>query len=343
MPDEPAPLRIAVFDSKPYSKAIFLERNKSRYNFAFYEHRLDHDTVGSAAGFDVVCPFVNDVLDAPVVSKLAGCNVGLIAMRCAGYNNVDLAACHEAGISVVRVPAYSPHSVAEHSVALMMTLNRKIHRAYNRVREGNFSLTGLVGFEMRSKTVGVVGTGRIGCCAVDILLGFGCRVLAFDPNPREDLLRRGVQYMALDDLLSQSDVVSLYVPLMPQTHHIIGARAISRMKPGAMLINTSRGGLVDTQALVDALKSGQIGSAGLDVYEEEGDYFFEDYSNALITDDTLARLLTFNNVIVTSHQAFLTHEALTNIADTTLENVREYECGRRGKDLTNGVCVKCSA
>jgi D-lactate dehydrogenase len=286
---------------------------------------------------------VNDTLDAPVIARLAGAGVGLIAMRCAGYNNVDLAAAHEAGISVVRVPAYSPHSVAEHSVALMMTLNRKIHRAYNRVREGNFSLTGLVGFEMHGKTVGVVGTGRIGCCAIEILLGFGCRVLAFDPNPREELIQCGVQYMALDELLPQSDIVSLYVPLMPQTYHLIGARSISRMKPGAMLINTSRGGLVDTVALVDALKTGHIGSAGLDVYEEEGDYFFEDCSNALITDDTLARLLTFNNVIVTSHQAFLTQEALTNIVDTTLENIREYESGRRAKELTNGVCVKCSS
>jgi D-lactate dehydrogenase len=188
-----------------------------------------------------------------------------------------------------------------------------------------------------------VGTGRIGCCAIEILLGFGCRVLAFDPNPREELIQCGVQYMALDELLPQSDIVSLYVPLMPQTYHLIGARSISRMKPGAMLINTSRGGLVDTVALVDALKTGHIGSAGLDVYEEEGDYFFEDCSNALITDDTLARLLTFNNVIVTSHQAFLTQEALTNIVDTTLENIREYESGRRAKELTNGVCVKCSS
>ena len=335
-------LRIAVFDSKSYSKAIFTECNRHAYALTFFEHRLTPDTVASAMGFDVACAFVNDTVNAAVVERLKEMGVGLIAMRCAGYNNVDLAACERCGVSVVRVPAYSPQSVAEHSIALIMALNRRTHRAHARVREGNFSLDGLVGFEVHGKTVGIVGTGRIGCCAVNILLGFGCRVLAYDKFPNKDLEKRaGVTYTDLDILLRESDIVSLYLPLLPDTHHLIDEAAIAKMKRGVMIINTSRGGLVDAQALVDGLKTGQIGSAGLDVYEEESEYFFEDFSDAVITDDVLARLMSLNNVLITSHMAFLTQEALRSIADTTFDNIKEYEEGKQGADLTNGVCTKC--
>lgn len=331
-------LRIAVFDSKSYSRAALEAANAQDYTFEFFEHRLTLDTVWTAEGFRVVCCFVNDRLDAAVVERLAEVGVQMIAMRCAGYNNVDLEACSRHGISVARVPAYSPDSVAEHSIALILSLNRHIHRAYARVREGNFSLEGMVGFEMRGKTVGIVGTGRIGKCAATILLGFGCRVLACDKYPDAELAAKaGLRYVELDELLRESDVISLYVPLMPETHHLIGTKAIQTMKRGVMLINTSRGGLLDTRALIDGLKSGHIGSAALDVYEEESEYFFEDFSGTVITDDVLARLLTFPNVVVTSHQAFLTHEALTSIAETTMANIREYVDGRRGTDLTNGL------
>jgi D-lactate dehydrogenase len=262
----------------------------------------------------------------------------MIALRCAGFNNVDLAACERHGLSVTRVPAYSPYAVAEHAVALMMTLNRRLHRANNRVREGNFSLSGLVGFDMHAKTAGVIGTGKIGKCLIHILAGFGCRILAHDMYPDAQLVERsGVRYVPLDELLAESDVISLHAPLTRETRHMIGAEAIAKMKRGVMLINTSRGALIDTPALLEGLKSGQIGNAGLDVYEEESEYFFEDLSDRVITDDVLARLMTFNNVIVTSHQAFLTQEALNNIADITLENIREYELGKRGSALTNRV------
>jgi len=337
-----AGFRVAVFDSKSYTRQMLVERNRYDYDLDFFDHRLTLETAASAMGHQAVCIFVNDTADAPVIERLKEMNVGLIALRCAGYNNVDLAACDRFGISVARVPAYSPHSVAEHGVGLMMALNRRIYRAYNRVREGNFALDGLVGFEVHGKTVGVMGTGRIGRCAVDILLGYGCDVLAFDKMPNPELTERpGVRYVERDELLGGSDIVSLYLPLTPETRHIIDTEAIAKMRRGVMIINTGRGGLVDTQALIDGLKSGQVGSAGLDVYEEESEYFFEDYSNMVITDDMLARLMSFGNVIVTSHMAFLTHEALTNIADTTFENIKEFENGKRGRELTNGVCPKC--
>jgi D-lactate dehydrogenase len=334
-------LKVAFFDAKSYTEKVFKAVNANRYALKFFPVRLSRDTVALACGADVVCVFVNDTVDAEVVAVLKDHGVGLIALRCAGYNNVDLAACEKRDIGVVRVPAYSPHAVAEHAVALMMALNRKIHRAHNRVRESDFSLEGLVGFDMYGKTVGVVGAGKIGSCLVEIMLGFGCRILianrgvppAFAGNP-------AVSGVPLDVMLGQADVLSLHAPLSPDTRYMINAETIAKMKTGVMLINTSRGGLIDTCALIDGLKTGKIGSAGLDVYEEEGGYFFEDFSNSVVTDDVLTRLLTFNNVIVTSHQAFLTQEALENIATTTLDNVLAFEQGKRGADLPNAVRAK---
>ncbi len=336
------PLKVAFFDTKPYTQEAFEKANDGQLKLKFYQPRLSEDTASLADGYPVICAFVNDDLSADVIQRLADAGVGMIAMRCAGYNNVDLNACSDNDISVARVPAYSPHAVAEHALALMLTLNRKIHRAHFRVREGNFSLNGLVGFDMHGKTVGVVGTGKIGATLVGILLGLGCNVLGYDKFPDDELAKtEGFQYVEMDDLLGRSDIVSLHVPLMPETHHIIDADDLAQMKRGAMLINTSRGGLLDTQALIDALKTGQVGSAGLDVYEEESEYFFEDFSNEVITDDQLARLLAFNNVIVTSHQGFLTAEALHNIAQTTLNNISEWHSGKREEQLTNGVCPHC--
>lgn len=338
--DEDNRLKVAVFDSKPYTERIFLDRNGERYALKFFESRLNRDTVAMASGFRVVCPFVNDRIDAETVEGLAKLGVQLIALRCAGYNNVDLAACRDHNISVARVPAYSPYAVAEHSIALMMALNRHTARAHNRVREGNFSLNGLVGFDMHKKTVGIFGTGKIGKCSIDILLGFGCQILASSRSVDKQLARRrGVTYVEFDELLAESDIISLHAPLTPKTHHIVNAKSIKKMKPGAMLINTSRGGLVDTQALIKGLVSGQIGSAGLDVCEEESEYFFEDFSDTVIADETLARLTTFNNVIITSHMAFLTREALANIADSTFDNITEYESGKQGQELTNAAAV----
>jgi D-lactate dehydrogenase len=330
--------RVALFDSKPYTEEVFRRRNRQGFDLQFLEPRLTQETTSLAAGCQAVCAFVNDALSADVIGDLSALGVGMIALRCAGYNNVDLAACRRWGLSVARVPSYSPHAVAEHAVALMLALNRNIHRAHARVRDGNFSLSGLVGFDMHGKTVGIVGTGRIGRVLLEIMAGFGCRLLAFDTRPDPELARRfGVGFVPLEDLFAQSDIVSLHAPLMPATQRMVNADVIARMKRGAMLINTSRGGLVDTAALLEGLKSGQIGSAGLDVYEEESDYFFEDRSDSIIRDDLLARLLTFPNVIVTSHQGFLTREALENIADTTLANLREYQLGRRGDALTHHV------
>ncbi|MBS3735215.1 MAG: cyclic nucleotide-binding domain-containing protein [Phycisphaerae bacterium] len=324
--DSETGLKVAVFDTKPYTKAAFERHNPHHYALTFYEPRLTSETVALAAGFKVVCVFVNDQLDATVVEELAALGVELIALRCAGYNNVDLAAAERCGVEVVRVPAYSPHAVAEHAVALMMALNRKSHRASNRVREGNFSLDGLVGFDLHGKTVGIVGAGKIARCTMRILRGFGCEVLVHNRTRYEDLERElGVRFTDLDTLLRTSRVLSLHVPLTPETHHMIDADAIARMPDGVMIINTSRGALIDTTALIDELKSGKVGSAGLDVYEEERGYFFEDHSDRVVADDVLARLTTFNNVMLTSHQGFLTREALDNIAATTIANIRAHE------------------
>jgi D-lactate dehydrogenase len=329
-------LKVGVFDSKPYTEKAFIIQNADRYALKFFDFRLSEDTASMAAGFRVICCFVNDTVDAAVVKKLKDNNVEMIAMRCAGYNNVDLDACRDQGISVANVPVYSPFAIAEHSVALMMALNRHVNRAYNRVRDGNYSLGGLVGFDMFGKTVGIIGAGRIGMCAVNILAGFGCTVLIHNRTPVRDP-RPCVRDVTLDELLRESDIVSLHAPLVPETHHLIDDAATGKMKPGVMLINTGRGGLVDSQALIRGLLSGKIGSAGLDVYEEEEGYFFEDHSGAVLKDEVLARLTTFPNVIVTPHMAFLTQEALQNIADVTLGNIRAYEEGGRGSALPNSL------
>ncbi len=320
-------MRVAVFSTKPYDRQSLLEANtdEPRHEFTFFEPRLDSTTAPLAAGHQAVCLSVNDSAHAEVLVILAGHGVKMLALRCAGFNNVDLEAAARLGFSLGRVPGYSPNAVAEHTVGLMLALNRKIHRAFNRVREHNFTLDGLLGFDMHGRTAGVVGTGRIGAEVCKILLGFGCRVLAVDQYQNPDLLSRGVEYVELGRLLKESDVVTLHCPLTPETHHLIGTEAVEQMKPGVMLINTSRGGLLDTRAIVKALKSGRIGYLGLDVYEEEGDLFFEDRSATLMQDDVFARLLTFPNVLVTGHQAFFTREALSKIAEVTLENLGSFE------------------
>ena len=329
---------VAFFDTKPYDKAAFEARMPGHLRARYFEARLGPATAALARGFPVVCAFVNDELSAGVIEELASFGTGLLAMRCAGYNNVDLAAARRCGVEVVRVPAYSPHAVAEHAAALILTLNRKVHRAYNRVRDGNFSLNGLVGFDLFGRTAGLVGLGKIGRCLATILRGFGMIVLAHDPKPDPAFAAStGARFAALDELFASSDVVSLHAPLTPETRHLVNAARLAQMKPGAMLINTSRGGLVDTAALVEALKSGQLGAAGLDVYEEESEYFFQDRSDRAIADDVLARLMTFPNVVVTSHQAFLTADALDNIAETTLKNIAAFLEGARGADLPNRV------
>jgi D-lactate dehydrogenase len=284
-----------------------------------------------------VCAFVNDHLDKKTLQTLAAGGTQLIALRSAGFNHVDLASAQTLGLRVARVPEYSPHAVAEHAVALILSLNRKIHRAYNRVREGNFSLNGLVGFDLNKKTVGVIGTGRIGSVMAKILSGFGCQVIAHDIVQNPQLVEIGVKYVSLEEILRNSDIISLHVPLTPQTHHLIDERALALTKPGVMLINTGRGALIETSALIKSLKSGHIGSAGLDVYEEEEGLFFEDLSGQILQDDKLARLLTFPNVLLTSHQAFLTEEALGNIAQVTLQNISEFESGHV---LKNEVCAE---
>ncbi len=336
--DDQGRLRIALFDAKPYDLESFDAHNQGRFAIQPIEASLGAATLDAARGCKVVCLFVNDRCDAEIVAGLADRGVELIALRCAGFNNVDLTACEQHGLDVVRVPAYSPYAVAEHTVALMLMLNRRLHLAYQRNRAGYFVLDGLTGFDMRGKTVGVVGAGKIGRCTIDILLGLGCRVLAYDPQPCDELAARaGVAYAELDRLFRESDIITLHLPLFPDTHHLIDAAAIARMKRGVMLINTSRGGLIDTRALIDGLKSEQVGYAGLDVYEEEAGIFFHNLSGKVLTDDVLARLMTFNNVVVTSHQAFLTHEALSNIAETTLSNIAEHQAGRRGAQLSNAV------
>ncbi len=329
---------IAFFDAKPYERAAFDARLSDDLRAHYFEARLEPSTAALAQGYPVVCVFVNDELGPAVIEQLAGFGTRLIALRCAGYNNVDLPAAARRGIEIVRVPAYSPHAVAEHTMLLILALNRKIHRAYNRVREGNFSLNGLVGFDLFGRTAGLVGLGKIGRCLAKILAGFGMRVLAHDVRPDGAFAEStGVRFVDLEEVLSSSDVVSLHVPLSPATHHLVNADRIRRMKRGATLINTSRGGLVDTAALIDALKTGQIGAAGLDVYEEESEYFFRDRSDRAIGDDVLARLITFPNVLITSHQAFLTSDALDNIAETTVQNIRAFLRGARGESLQNRV------
>ena len=315
---------IRVFSTKPYDRDGFdaaNERLASPHDLVFLDARLEPSTAELAAGADAVCVFVNDDLSAPVLEALSAGGVRTIALRCAGFNNVDLEVATRLGLTVVHVPAYSPNAVAEHTLALILSLNRRIHRAYNRVRDGNFALDGLVGVDLAGKTAGVVGTGRIGAIVARLLWHLRCRVLAVDPFPDEHLLELGVEYVDLDRLLAESDIVTLNCPLTPDTHHLIDADAIGAMRRGAMLVNTGRGALIDTQAAIAGLKSGQVGSLALDVYEEEAELFFEDRSEQIIDDDVFSRLLTFPNVLITAHQAFLTREALAAIAETTLSNV----------------------
>lgn len=314
-------MKVAVFSAKPYDRQFLVQVNQEyAHELEFFEPALDAQTAGLASGYEAVCVFVNDRLDRQTLTILKQQGIRLIALRCAGYNNVDLEAAAEMEILVVRVPAYSPYAVAEHAIALILTLNRKIHRAYYRVREGNFALNGLLGFDLHGRTVGIVGTGKIGRIAGQILHGFGCRILAYDPYPNQDAAQF-CEYVTLEGLLSQSDIISLHCPLTEDTHHIIDPAAISLMKPGVMLINTSRGGLVDTAAVIKGLKSKQIGHLALDVYEQEENMFFNDLSGEIIQDDVFERLLTFPNVIITGHQAFFTADALNNIAQTTLSNI----------------------
>lgn len=318
-------MKIGVFSAKAYDREFLSAANGERHELGFFEPHLHTATTALAQGCEGVCAFVNDRIDAAVIADLSAGGTRLIAMRCAGFNNIDLAAARGAGVMVVRVPAYSPHAVAEHAVALMLALNRKLHRAYNRVREGNFALGGLLGFDLYGKTAGVVGTGQIGTVAARILRGFGCRVLAYDLVENEDCRALGVEFVEMEKLLAESDIVSLHCPLSAENHHLIDAGSISRMKDGVMLINTSRGGLVDTSAVIGGLKTGKIGYLGLDVYEAESELFFEDLSGTILRDDTFSRLLTFPNVLVTGHQAFFTREALERIAGTTIGNITEFE------------------
>jgi D-lactate dehydrogenase len=318
-------MKIAVFSAKKYDREFLNAASGARHELRFFEPHLNEETVGLTTGSQAVCVFVNDQVNAAVIDRLHSLGVRLIALRCAGYNNVDLVAATEHDITVVRVPAYSPYAVAEHTIALMLALNRKLHRAYNRVREGNFALDGLLGFDVNGKTVGIIGTGKIGTVVAQILTGFGCPILAFDPFPNATCQSFGVRYVELNELFAQSDIISLHCPLTPENKYIVSDAAIARMKNGVMLINTSRGALLDTVAIIEGLKSGKIGYLGLDVYEEEEEIFFEDRSGLILSDDVFARLLTFPNVIITGHQAFFTREALLNIAGTTIDNITKFE------------------
>jgi D-lactate dehydrogenase len=331
-------MRVAVFSTRPYDRRFLTEANAAgAHELSFFEASLDAQTVGLSKGFDAICAFVNDRLDGPALKQAADGGVRLVALRAAGFNNVDLAAAAELGVAVARVPAYSPHAVAEHTLALALTLNRKLHKAYNRVREGNFALDGLLGFDVHGKTVGVIGTGEIGGLVAKLFQGFGCEVLAADPAPSPDLQAAGIRYVAADALFAASDIISLHCPLTPATRHLVDSRAIARMKPGVMLINTSRGAVVDTRAVIAGLKRGAIGSLAIDVYEEEADLFFQDRSDEMIDDDVFARLLTFPNVIVTGHQGFFTREALEAIASTTIANLTAFERdGRAVHPVTAG-------
>lgn len=311
---------IAFFDTKSYDRESFLKYSGDELNIRFFENKLNEDTVSMAACCDAVCVFVNDNINKRVIEKLENYGVKLIALRCAGYNNVDLKYARNR-IKVVRVPAYSPYAVAEHTMGMILMLNRKLHRAYIRTRDHNFSLDSLTGFDLKGKTVGIIGTGKIGQVFADICKGFGMNILGFDPYKNNNFCGK---YVSLEELLSQSDVISLHCPLTHENKYLINDETIAKMKKGAYIINTSRGKLVDTQALITGLKSGQIGAAGLDVYEEETDLFFEDFSDEIIRDDTLSNLISMPNVIVTSHQAFLTKEALSSIAETTVKNLKDF-------------------
>lgn len=322
--------KIAVFDTKPYDKATFDKVNeKYGFELTYHKEHLDINNVLLASGAHAVCIFVNAVVDSAVVDKLSSYGVKLIALRCAGFNNVDVKAATEKGIKVVRVPDYSPHAIAEHTLALMLCLNRKVHRAFLRTRDGNFSLVGFEGFDMYGKTIGVIGTGKIGKVAIGLFQGLGMNVLAYDLYPDTAYAESaGIKYVTLDELYANADIITLHCPLTKETEYIISDKSISKMKDGVMIVNTGRGKLIHTRHLIEGLLSRKVGYAGLDVYEEEGAYFYEDHSDAVMADDVLARLLSFNNVIVTSHQAFFTQEAMANIAHTTMANILDFFEGR---------------
>jgi D-lactate dehydrogenase len=329
-------MKIAFFDTHSYDKKSFVEANKAfNYEIDFRDYKLNENTALTAQGYDVVCVFVNDVVNAQVIKTLAECGVKLIALRCAGFNNVDLKAAASAGIKVVRVPAYSPYAVAEHGVALLMSLTRHIPQAYLRTKTANFNIEGLTGRDLYGLTAGILGTGKIGRIMADILMGFGMKIIAYDPFPNEQWAKeKNIEYVGLDEIFQRSDVLSLHCPLTEETKHVVNHDRMKMMKHDAVIINTGRGALIDSKALVHALKHGHIGGIGMDVYEEESKYFFSDWSTDIMTDDTLARLLTFPNVIITGHQAFLTTNALKNLAETTLENVKAFGAGA---ELVNEV------
>ncbi|MGL1957144.1 MAG: 2-hydroxyacid dehydrogenase [Colwellia sp.] len=317
-------MRIAVFSSKPYDEIYLSEFVGEDQEIVFFETKLDKKTVVMAEGFDVLCCFVNDDLSKPIINKLSEYGIKLIALRCAGFNNVDLPVAQEKNITVCRVPEYSPHAVAEHALALLLSLNRNIHRAFNRVRENDYSLNGLLGFDLYQKKVGVIGTGKIGATFASIMKGMGCEVMAYDPFVNPDVENMGIPYVSLEEIWAESDIISLHCPLLPTTRHIVNSNSIAQMKKGVALINTSRGSLVDTKEVIKALKSGQVGYLGLDVYEEEANLFFENQSNQLLQDDVFARLQTFPNVIITGHQAFFTKEALSAIGRMTFDNINNF-------------------
>ena len=329
-------MNIALFTAKSYDKHYFDQQlSDTDHKITYYEDALSTDTAALTRGYDAVCVFVNNIIDRETIEMIADFGVKVIALRAAGCNNIDLDAAKDVGLQVFRVPAYSPDAVAEHTAALILTLNRKTHKAYNRVRENDFSLEGLTGFNIHGKTVGIIGTGKIGTAFCRIMKGFGCSVNAYDPYENDEVKEMGGKYMELDELLAKSHIISLHCPLMPKTRHMIDKKAIDKMNDSPMLINTSRGGLVKTTDVIDGLKEKKIGSLGIDVYEQEENLFFQDLSEEVIHDDEIARLLTFPNVVITGHQAFLTDEALTEIAKTTLQNLTDYEAGR---DVENKIC-----
>lgn len=330
-------MKVAVFSTKSYDRDYLNRFNTGLHKLTYFETSLNASTTNLTLGFEGVCIFVNDKIDRQTLEQLSKNGIKLIALRCAGFNNVNIPAAEDNGIEVVRVPAYSPHAVAEHAVALILTLSRKTHKAFNRIREGNFSLEKLIGFNLFKKTVGVVGTGQIGSIFCEIMLGFGCVVLAVDPHEKEELKKKGVTYCSLDELVQQSDIISLNCPLTPQTHHLIDKAVFSRIKKGAMIINTGRGAVIKTSDAIEALRSGKLGYLGLDVYEQEENLFFRDLSESIIPDEQILQLITFPNVLITSHQGFFTHEALEEIATTTLQNLTDFE---KGRPLQNKVTAK---
>jgi D-lactate dehydrogenase len=330
-------MKIAVFSTKTYDK-IYLEKysEHSNHSFTYFETPLNRETTNLTIGYEGVCVFVNDKIDRKTIENLSNNGLKLIALRCAGFNNVDLATAYEKKIKVVRVPAYSPQAVAEHAVAMILTLNRKTHKVYNRVRESNFSLENLTGFNLYGKTIGVIGTGQIGIAFCKIMIGFGCKVIAYDIKKSEELILRGVEYQPINTVLKNADIISLHCPLTKETQHLFNKSAFSKMKNGAMLINTSRGALIKTEDAIEALKKGKIGYLGVDVYEQEENLFFKDLSESIIQDDLIQLLISFPNVLITPHQGFFTEEALTQIALTTIQNISDFE---EGKPLINEVII----